>query len=81
MKVRVTYQKTYDLDSPEFREEYEESMLDYPLSIMSLLDFIKDRFVDPNFDSGGDISIDIVPSHVNIVGDVINPERIQHDSL
>ena len=62
MKINLVYKRQYDLDEPKLRKEYEEFMGDYELTMDSVVEFIKDRFINPNFDTKGNgflsVSID-----------------------
>lgn len=65
MKIKMTYTTEYDTDSEDFRLEYEESFMGYPLTFDNLVWFVKDRFINPNFDTetGGSLTINIVPEY------------------
>lgn len=52
MKIKVTHTFTYDTDDKDFQEEFFEYMGDHPRTMSGLEEFIKDRFINPNFDKG-----------------------------
>jgi hypothetical protein len=58
MKIKLTYSKSYDLD--KLMPEIESANADYPVTLESIKEFISDRFIDPNFDKGGDLQLEVV---------------------
>jgi hypothetical protein len=39
--------------------EIESANADYPVTFESIKEFISDRFIDPNFDKGGNLQLEI----------------------
>ena len=60
MKIKVTHEVVYDTDDNEFMHEFLQYMDDHPLRFSGFEEFIKDRFINPNFDKGN-TSIEILP--------------------
>lgn len=61
MKIKLTHTVTYDLRDPELRKEFAEWCDDYPQNTEMLTAFIKDRFINPNFDlTGGITTIEMI---------------------
>lgn len=52
MKFKVTHEVFYDTTDADFLEQFDEWCIDYPKTFENLEEFIKDRFIDPNFDKG-----------------------------
>lgn len=52
MKIKVTHTTEYDTDDRQLWMEFEEWMDDHTYTFDSLQEFIKDRFINPNFDKG-----------------------------
>lgn len=61
MKIKVTYSFVYDTDNIGFMNEFQEFQDDHPLTLSALQGFIIDRFINPNFDRGGKMDIEILP--------------------
>jgi hypothetical protein len=57
MIIKVTYSKSYDLT--KLMPEIESANGDYPVTFESIKEFIADRFIDPNFDKGGNLQLEI----------------------
>ena len=60
MKIKLTHTVTYDTSDKEFQNELLEHQDDHTLTLNALEEFIVDRFVNPNFDSAGKTTIEIV---------------------
>jgi hypothetical protein len=52
MKIQVIHTVIYDTNEQGFVREFTQSVDDYPATLSALEVFIKDRFIDPNFDKG-----------------------------
>ena len=52
MKIKVTHEVVYDTQDQEFMEEYFQYMDDHRKTFSGFEEFIKDRFINPNFDKG-----------------------------
>lgn len=57
MIVYATHAVTYNTEDLAFRKEYLEWLGDYPHTNKRLKEFIKDRFINPNFDTKGSTQI------------------------
>jgi hypothetical protein len=60
MKIKITYSKSYDLS--ELMPEIEEANAEYAIALETIKEFITDRFINPNFDKGGDLQLEVVKS-------------------
>lgn len=52
MKIKAVHSKVYDTEDVLFWREYLEYMDDHTLTVSGLMEFIEDRFINPNFDEG-----------------------------
>ena len=57
MKIKLTYSKSYDLG--KLMPEIESANGDYPVTLESIKEFMSDRFINPNFDKGGNLQLEI----------------------
>lgn len=60
MKIKLTHSVIYDLDDPEFREDFETRQYGNELTFEALNEYVMDRFINPNFDLAGTTKIEIV---------------------
>lgn len=60
MKIKLTHTITYDTKDQEFQNEFLEHQDDHPVTLTALEEFMIDRFINPNFDSAGKTTIEIV---------------------
>jgi hypothetical protein len=60
MKIKVTHEVVYDTRNQDFMEEFMQYMDDHPKSFSGFQEFIIDRFINPNFDRGGETTMEIV---------------------
>ena len=58
MIIKVTYSKSYDLET--LIPEIKSANADYPVTLESIKEFISDRFINPNFDKGGNLQLEVV---------------------
>lgn len=58
--ILVTHQVVYETTDLSFRKEYLEWLGDYPHTPKRLREFVKDRFINPNFDTNGSTNIVIM---------------------
>jgi len=57
MKIKLTYSKSYDLG--KLMPEIESANGDYPVTLEAIKEFMSDRFINPNFDKGGNLQLEI----------------------
>lgn len=60
MKIKLKHTVVYDTNDSELWSEFVESQGDYPLVFTALEEFLVDRFINPNFDTSGRTTIEIV---------------------
>ncbi len=58
MLIEITYTKMYNYE--DIKADFLEWQGDHPLTFASLEEFIKDQFIDPSFDKGGEFAVAIV---------------------
>lgn len=61
MKVKLDVSIVYDTGDKELWNEYLEYMGDHPLTMTSLQSFLIDRYINPNFDKAGKVSVELMP--------------------
>lgn len=61
MQIKVTHSFVYDTENPDFWGQFQEYMDDHPLTFSALQEFVLDRFINPNFDLGGQTEIQLLP--------------------
>ena len=57
MIIKVTYSKSYDLST--LMPEIKSANADYPVTLETIKEFMSDRFINPNFDKGGELQLEI----------------------
>lgn len=60
MKIKVTHEFIYDTENSDLWNEFQEFQDDHALTFSALEAFILDRFINPNFDMGGQTSIEVL---------------------